>query len=122
MKFTPIQMKIVVLAASQRQRSVTAASRLLAAIGAKLVRPKDGLQVVNCRTFGAQISSSVPLSIPLLAAIGAKLIGFHGDRGLRYTQERPRHPSDLGEKKTKWSPTRTNVRYYELPKKTLPLR
>ena len=41
------------LAASPRRCRVTVASRLLAAIGAKLVGPHSGLQVIKCRVFVA---------------------------------------------------------------------
>ena len=43
---------LIILVASTRQRGVTVALRLLAAIGAKMVGPRD-LQVGKYRAFGA---------------------------------------------------------------------
>ena len=48
------------LAALPRRRVVTVASRLLVAIGAKLLGAHGGLHVGKCRAFGALISSPVP--------------------------------------------------------------
>ena len=69
---------IMLLAASPSLRVVTVASRLHAAIGAKLVDPHGCLPVGMCHAFGAPISRVSPLSILLLVAIGAKLVGIHG--------------------------------------------
>ena len=62
---------IILLVASPQQSGVTVASRLLAAIGAKLLGSNGSLEVGKWRALGAPISRSVQLaaSAHLLAAL-----------------------------------------------------
>ena len=56
--WTSIKKNYRKLGASPWRHGVTAALRLLTAIGVNLVDPHSGPQVSNCRDFGAPISSS----------------------------------------------------------------